>query len=210
MFVRAYLRASTDEQDANRARQSLEEFTRPIASYYAENASGATAERPELRRLLADAQPGDVLLVESIDRLTRLPLDAWQALRREIEAKGLRVVAVDLPTTHAALRASESDDFTARMLDAVNRMLVDMVAAMAHKDYEDRRHRQRQGIQKAKAAGKYQGRPKDTRKRGRIQELLEAGFSVRKVAEIAGCSTSTVQSVKKCNRAVQQDATPCN
>ena len=76
MFVRAYLRASTDEQDANRARGELKAFASArglsVACWYVENESGATLARPELFRLLADAQPGDVLLVEQVDRLSRL------------------------------------------------------------------------------------------------------------------------------------------
>ncbi|MGO1461778.1 MAG: helix-turn-helix domain-containing protein [Marinobacter sp.] len=48
----------------------------------------------------------------------------------------------------------------------------------------------------AKAEGAHHGRPKNTTKRSRIKELLQAGFSIRKVAEIADCSTSTVQAAK--------------
>ena len=102
MFIRAYLRASTEEQDASRARASLEQFAtnhnQIIASEYLENASGATADRPELMRLLKDARKGDVLLVESIDRLSRLPVEDWQNLKAAIDSKDLRIVALDLPT----------------------------------------------------------------------------------------------------------------
>lgn len=59
MFVRAYLRASTAEQDASRARNALQQFAadhgKVIAAQHIENASGARADRPELLRLLADA-----------------------------------------------------------------------------------------------------------------------------------------------------------
>jgi len=107
MFIRAYLRASTEEQDAGRARASLEQFAsdhnKVIASVYLENASGATADRPELLRLLKDARKGDVLLVESIDRLSRLPVDDWQKLKAAIDSKGLRIVALDLPTSHQGM-----------------------------------------------------------------------------------------------------------
>ena len=201
MFVRAYLRASTADQDATRARESLEWFAdnhdQRIAAAYVENASGASSERAELRRLLDDAQKGDVLLVEAIDRLSRLPQSEWERLRGEIEGKGLRVVALDLPTSHAALTGNASDEFTARMLDAVNRMMMDMVAAIARKDYEQRRERQAQGIAKAKKRGAYQGRPVDREKHERISQLLEKGFSIRKTAELAGAAPSTVQSVKR-------------
>ena len=45
------------------------------------------------------------------------------------------------------------------MLAAVNGMLLDMLAAIARKDYENRRRRQAEGTAKAKAAGRYRGRP---------------------------------------------------
>lgn len=201
MFIRAYLRASTKDQNASRARDQLAAFAKDngmaVASWYTENASGATTNRPELHRLLSDSQPGDVLLVEAIDRLSRLPADDWQKLRAEIDAKSIRIVALDLPTSHAAMKDTTGDEFTARMLDAINRMMLDMLAAIARKDYEQRRERQVQGIERAKQAGKYQGRPIDREKHKRIIELLDAGLSIRKVAEHARCSTSTVQAVKQ-------------
>lgn len=201
MLIRAYLRASTSEQDANRARNQLDAFAsdhhQTIATRYIENASGASPNRPELRRMLDEAHEGDVLLVESVDRLSRLPGREWDALRAEIKSKGLRVVAVDLPTSHRAMQNDNGDDFTARMLDAVSEMMLDMAAAIARKDYQQRRDRQAQGIEKAKAAGVYQGRPIDPDLHRRVSELLSKGFSVRKTAEHAQCSTSTVQRVKK-------------
>lgn len=201
MFTRAYLRASTAEQDANRARQSLADFATQhgatVAAWYVENESGAKLHRPELHRLIADAHPGDVLLVEAIDRLSRLSQSDWASLRQLIDAKSLRVVAMDLPLSWPALApAPHREDFTARMLDALNRMMLDMLAAIARKDYEQRRQRQAQGIEKAKAEGKYQGRPQDTVKRDKIRALLAEGWSVRKTAAFVGCSTSTVQAVK--------------
>ncbi|MFK3641740.1 recombinase family protein [Pseudomonas protegens] len=200
MFIRAYLRASTDEQDAGRARDSLERFVqdqnKAIACEYIEHASGAASDRPELLRLLKDARKGDVLLVESIDRLSRLPIDDWNKLKAAIDAKGLRIVAMDLPTSHQGLRDTKGDEFTNRMLSAINSMLVEMMAAIARKDYEQRRERQAQGIQKAKAAGKYQGRPVDEELHKRVKELLGAGMGIRATARHANCSTTTVLRIR--------------
>lgn len=200
MFVRAYLRASTIEQDAARARSTLERFAadhgQRIACEYIENASGARADRPELLRLLADAREGDVLMVESIDRLSRLPEVDWKRLKAAIDAKGLRIVALDLPSSHQGMRASAGDEFTSRMLAAINGMLVEMMAAIARKDYEQRRERQAQGIEKAKAEGKYQGRPVDADLHQRVRELLAAGMGIRATARHAGCSTTTVLKIR--------------
>lgn len=200
-MLRCYLRASTHEQDAERARQPLADFAKshgqPIAAWYVENASGATSERPELARMLDDANQGDRILVESIDRLTRLHVKDWEKLRNQIRDKGLYVVALDLPTTWKALDSSDPDDMTARFLSAINDFMIEMGAAMAREDYKRRIARQRQGIEKAKAAGKYRGRPFDHAKHQRIKKALDSGLSIRKTAIIAGVSTATVQRHKR-------------
>lgn len=203
MFIRAYLRASTAEQDANRAMGVLDQFAhdygKAIATTYAENESGARVDRPELLRLLKDAKRGDVLLLESIDRLSRLPLDDWQTLKAAIDSKGLRIVALDLPTSHQAMGERKGDEFTGRMLDAINGMLVEMMAAIARKDYEQRRQRQAQGIEKAKVAGKYKGRPVDDALHAKVLDLLAHGHGVRATARHANCSTTTVMRVRNNN-----------
>lgn len=200
MFIRAYLRASTAEQDASRAHAALAQFAadhdQRIASEYLENVSGAKADRPELLRLLKDAHKGDVLLVESIDRLSRLSAEDWQTLKGVIDSKGLHIVALDLPTTHQAMSAKTGDEFTNRMLGAISGLMVEMMAAIARKDYEQRRERQAQGIEKAKADGRYKGRPVDEDLHKRVKELLGAGLGIRAAARHAQCSTTTVLKIR--------------
>lgn len=136
-----------DDQDATRARDQLKAFAAErglsIAAWYVENESAAKLARPELFRLLADAQPGDVLLVEQVDRLSRLTTGDWEKLKVEILARRIRVVALDLPTSWM-MAAASADEFTSRMFEAINGMLLDMLAAVARKDYDDRRRRQAQ------------------------------------------------------------------
>ena len=167
MFVRAYLRASTSEQDATRARDQLRAFVAErglkIAAWYTENESGAKLARPELFRLLADAQPGDVLLVEQVDRLSRLTTGDWEKLKAELTARRVRVVALDLPTSWMMATAN-GDEFTSRIFEAINGMLLDMLAAVARKDYDDRRRRQARGQQRR--------RPRDATRAG--QRTLSA------------------------------------
>src|ERR1700685_2881227 len=104
--------------------------------------------RPELFRLLADSRPGDVLLVEQVDRLSRLEEEDWTKLKAELAARKVRVVALDLPTSWM-MATKTGDEFTGRMFEAINGMLLDMLAAIGRKDYEDRRRRQLQGQEKA-------------------------------------------------------------
>ncbi|WP_337267882.1 recombinase family protein [Oryzifoliimicrobium ureilyticus] len=194
MFIRAYLRASTSDQDAQRARADLERFAQErglsIASWYFENESGAKLERPELFRLLRDAKPGDVLLIEQVDRLSRLTSDDWQRLRQEIDGRQIKIVALDLPTSWQL--AAPSDEFTSRVFMAINQLMLDVLAAVARKDYEDRRRRQVQGIKKAQSLGRYQGRPEDAKRNAAILKMLSAGQSWNDIQAATGCSRSTL------------------
>ena len=96
--ARVYLRVSTDEQDLTR-QSEIEQSARSagyyIAGVYREKASGARADRPELLRMIADLQPGEVVVAEKIDRISRLPLaEAEQPARIDPdqggEARGAR------------------------------------------------------------------------------------------------------------------------
>jgi DNA invertase Pin-like site-specific DNA recombinase len=207
MFIRAYLRASTDEQDAARARDQLRAFAADrglnIAAWYIENESGAKLARPELFRLLNDSQPSDVLLVEQVDRLSRLTDADWQKLKAELMSRRVRVVALDLPTSWMMATAN-ADEFTGRMFEAINGMLLDMLAAVARKDYDDRRRRQAQGQAKAKAEGRYKGRPEDTERNDGIASLLAEGRSWSFIQDMTGCSRATVAKVAKRARLTQR------
>ena len=199
MLVRAYLRASTIEQDASRARAQVEAFAADhgliIAGTYIENESGAKLARPELFRLLADSKPGDALLIEQVDRLSRLTDADWRRLRAEIDARQLRVIALDLPTSWQL--AAPADEFTARMFAAINGMLLDMLAAVARKDYDDRRRRQAQGIAKARAGGAYRGRPENVDRNAGIAGMLKSGMSWTAIQAATDCSRATIAKVAK-------------
>lgn len=203
MLARAYLRASVSTQDATRARAAVEAFAEErglqIAATYVENESGAILARPRLWDLLNDSRPGHVLLVEQVDRLSRLTEPDWRRLRSEIDARQVRVVALDLPTSW--MLAEPGDEFTGRMFAAMNSMLLDVLAAVARKDYSDRRRRQAEGIARCKAAGGYKGRPEDTERNKLIATMLSKGLSWSQVQSATGCSRATVAKVAKRARA---------
>ncbi len=197
MYIHGYLRASTKEQDALRAKNRMKTFVEEkgyrLASWYTENVSGASLQRPELLRLLDDAAPGDVILIEQVDRLSRLDEEGWQKLKHQIQDKHLVVVSLDLPTSHMALTAGAGDEFTQAMLKAINGMMLDMLAAIARKDYQDRRRRQEEGITKAKAAGKFRGRQADVQLHSKIIELRVTNKqSIRDTARLCNVSERTV------------------
>ncbi|TYT73184.1 recombinase family protein [Desulfobotulus mexicanus] len=199
--VYGYLRASTADQDASRAKDMLDKFASEngvsVAAYFIENESGAKLYRPELFRALGIMQKDDVLLIEQVDRLSRLNADDWQKLRVKIQSKGILIVSLDLPFTHSLIvRQEEDKDFQGRVLDAVMGMMLDVLAAVARKDFEDRRRRQMQGIARAKLEGKYGGRKRDSAKREKILALLGRGLTYSEIEGALGVSRRTIARTK--------------
>ena len=82
------------------------------------------------------------------------------------------------------------------MQAAINGMMIEMMAAIARKDYQQCRERQAQGIAKAKSSGAYKGRPIDSDLHKRVRELLAANLGIRATARHAGCSTTTVLKIR--------------
>jgi len=201
-IARIYLRVSTDEQDLSR-QADIERSTRAagyyVAGIYREKASGARADRPELLRMIADLQPGEVVVAEKIDRISRLPLAEAEKLVASIRAKGARLAVpglVDLSDL-----ADEADGVAKVVLMSVQELLLKLALQMARDDYETRRERQRQGAQLAKAAGKYTGRKADTATHQRIVALRRGGETIERTAELAGCSVSQVKRIWALHRA---------
>lgn len=203
MNAHLYLRASTKDQDANRAKVALELFAAEkglsVTGLYAENISGTKLNRPKLLALLNSAASGDVLLVESVDRLSRLSQADWDTLKDTIRAKGLRLVVADLPTSHLLV---EAKGITGQIMDVINNMLIDLMATMARLDQEKRVERIKQGLENKKAADpdwKPAGKGKNVALWEQVQSLMtkHPTMSADQIAKLADCGVATVYRIKR-------------
>ena len=194
--ARIYLRVSTQEQDLARQERLIEEARSAgyyIAGIYKEKASGACPNRPELLRMIADLQQGDVVIAEKIDRLTRLPLPEAEKLIASIREKGARLSVPDVVDLSSI--AENTQGVSKIVLEAVQDMLLRLALQMARDDYESRRERQQQGIALAKEKRMYKGRKANTKKHEQIISLRSTGVSISQIADITGYSRMHVQRV---------------
>jgi DNA invertase Pin-like site-specific DNA recombinase len=194
MVTRIYVRASTKDQDATRALQDLQLFANTYHNdhiAYVENESGTKLDRPVLNQLLNDAGQGDILLVESVDRLSRLTQSDFDILKQRIKDKGIRLIVADLPTTHTLLNTD--DTITSSILNLINNMLIDLLATMARLDNDKRRERIKQGLERS--GYKPNGKKADTNKHARIKELDKKGLTREEIASAVGCGIATVYRV---------------
>lgn len=201
--ARVYLRVSTDAQDLKRQEEIIttaKDAGYYVAGVYREKASGARVDRPELLRMIADLQPSEVVIAERIDRISRLPLPEAEKLIASIEEKGARLAipgVVDLTDL-----AEQAEGVAKVVLESVQTMLLRLALQMARDDYQDRRERQRQGIQLAREAGKYRGRQADTKQHAQVVALRTTGHSIKQTSQLTGYSISQVKRITAESRSV--------
>lgn len=176
----AYARVSTNDQDPAMQVEAIRRKF-PKAIIHEETASATSRDaRPVLELILKTLRQGDKLVVWKLDRLARNTLDLLQ-IKNEIAEKGAGLVVLDL----------DIDTSTAS-----GECFLQMLAVFAEFETNLRKERQLAGIAKAKAQGKYRGRP-STLDKDAIRKMLEDGQSHAQIARNVGCSTKSVQRVRQ-------------
>ncbi|MEF9926444.1 MAG: recombinase family protein [Massilia sp.] len=204
--ARIYQRVSTKGQDLTRQdalRVEAEAKGYKVVATYSEKESGTTEKRPELQRMLADLNEGDVVIAEHLDRITRLPMDKAEALMTAIRAKGATVSVpglIDLPKAEEGMSGI--------VMESMQSMLLKLALYQCRQDWETRRERQRQGIERTRAQDalkplaerKNQGRREDTFTNGKIVELRKLDYTITKIATTLCVSESQVKLILKRNK----------
>lgn len=174
-----YVRVSSVDQNTARQLDGID-----LDEVFTDTVSGATTDRPELQAMLRHVRKGDTLHVHSIDRLAR-SLEDLLSLVKELIDRGV--------TVHFH---KEQLLFTGEA-NAMQELMLSLLGSVAQFERSMIKERQREGIEKAKAAGVYTGRVKTINDEA-IREAMNApGASYRKVAKALNVSLSTVQRAMK-------------
>jgi DNA invertase Pin-like site-specific DNA recombinase len=173
-MIVGYARTSTIDQDAGLEAQHRDLGATGVEKLFSEQVS-SVAQRPQLAAALDFVRDGDVLVVTKLDRLARNMGDLIDITRR-LEAKGvsLRILAMNLDTS-----------------TPTGQLMLNVLGAVAQFERELMLERQREGIAKAKAAGKYKGR-QATIDPVKVRELVALGIPKAKVAKQLGISRESV------------------
>lgn len=178
-----YARTSTTDQtngmDAQRAMLTAHGCER----VFAEHISSRAVERPQLDAVIDYARDGDLIVVTKPDRLARSTQDLLTTIDR-IQARGAELVILSMGGT---------------ILDTSNptsKLMLTMLAAVAEFERDIMLERQRDGIALAKDAGKYKGRPVDTKLHERIRTMLNDGMAPATIARELNVARSTVYRVR--------------
>jgi putative DNA-invertase from lambdoid prophage Rac len=188
MTVALYARVSTSDQDCAMQLRELRDYcTRrgwTIAQEYVDTGfSGAKTSRPELDRLLSDARQRrfDAIVTWKLDRLGR-SLAHLVATVQELSNLGIRFLAV-----------TQGIDTDAS--NPMAKLMFNLLACFAEFERELACERSKAGQDRARAAGKYIGRPKKVFRRDRVHELRAQGASYNQIAAKLKVSKGTVINV---------------
>ncbi|AHY42255.1 recombinase family protein [Stutzerimonas decontaminans] len=177
MATVGYIRVSTVDQNTERQLDGL-----TLDKVFEDKCSGKDANRPALNALIEYVREGDTVVVHDISRMARNLEDLLQL----VKAFNKRGVAVRFN--------KEGLSFTGEA-NPMQELMLSMLGAVYQFERSMMLERQREGIQQAKAAGKYKG-GKARIDSESIKEALISGLSIRKAAESLGVGISTVQRVK--------------
>ena len=191
MYV-AYARVSTKNQNEERQLIALREYLdRECDDHnsiiYTDKESGKNFDRPGYKNLIRMLRPGDIFVVESIDRLGRNYdeiLEQWRIITKE---KDCDIVVLDMPL----LDTRKSRDLTGTL---ISDMVLQILSYVSQKERELLKRRQAEGVAAAKARGVKFGRTAMERPANYAQVLKQyqnGNISIRQAGCRLGVSHST-------------------
>ena len=156
MKVFNYIRVSSQQQNEERQVIAMNQFNEANgitnAIQMIDKATGTNTERPQLQLLLQVVGENDLVVIKSIDRLSR-NYNECKDLWKQITDKGADIVVIDMPLLDTRQHKDLLGNF-------VSDLILQVLAYVGQQENEFRRKRQAEGIKVAKAQGKHLGRPK--------------------------------------------------
>jgi DNA invertase Pin-like site-specific DNA recombinase len=182
--VVGYARTSTAEQEAGLAAQERDLRAAGCGKVFAERVS-SVGKRAQLDAALDFLREGDVLMVCKPDRLARSVTDLLGIVGK-LDAKG------------AALHVMSMGGNALDTGTATGRMMLTVLGAVAEFERTLMLERQREGIAKAKAEGRYKGRKPTARaKAAEVRRLHEQAVRPTEIAKRLGIGRASVYRVLK-------------
>ena len=147
-----YVRVSSVEQNEDRQLIALENVGVAKRNIFIDKQSGKNFERPKYKRLVKKLKPGDLLYIQSIDRLGRNYIEIQEQWRFLTKDKGVDIVVLDMPLLDTRSGKDLLGTFIADLV-------LQILSFVAQTEREHIRERQAQGIAAAKDRGVKFGRP---------------------------------------------------
>lgn len=177
-MIYGYARVSSVDQHLDRQMNALSSVG--VKNFFTDKMSGKNLKRPGFESLKNKVESGDVIVVQSMDRLSRSLKD----LLNTIEYFGDRGVTIRF--------LKENIEISPGNVSPISKLLLGIMGAVAEFERNLIRERQREGIELAKKRGIYKGRtPVDMEKIAAVQQKVSEGQSVIEACKSVGIGRTT-------------------
>ncbi len=171
-----YARVSTKDQNLDLQIDALTKAGCTDTYIYREEISGATRERPQLKKLLEQVRQNDVVVIWKLDRLGRSLADLVH-LVNEIQGKGAGLLSLH-----------DNIDTTTPQ----GKLTFHIFAAIAEFEREIIRERTNAGLASARARGRKGGRPKGLSKEAQVKSAAASSLYQQKKSVADICNTLAI------------------
>lgn len=195
--LRIYIKAAKDQADIAQQEElvmMVKAQGYDVSDIYLEQAK-VGSNRPALDKLLRELEPGEIVVFENLEHISRLPMEKLEALLEGVRSKKAFIAIPGL----IDLSEPESCDQTeikSLVFKTRQELLQDVILYIARKEYGERRRRQMEGIERAKSKGNYKGKQANLENHRRVLELRRTtNMTLSEIAEAVGLSTSMVPKI---------------
>ncbi len=175
-MIYGYARVSTADQNLDRQIDVLNKYG--VDKIFCEKMSGTKKNRPELDLMLQTVQTGDTIVIESLSRLGR-SVKNLSELMELFNSQNIQLVSL-----------KEVIDTSS----ATGKLLFSIISSLAQFERDNLADRTKEGLDAARARGRYGGRPKTDSKalQKAIALYKTKEYSVTEVTDLTGISKSTL------------------
>lgn len=182
-----YARVSTQGQKLDRQLDIIQAAGVDIRNIYQDKITGTTKDRPELNKMLKELQPGDVVIIADLTRISRSTKDLLYIID-EIKERGAVIKSIKdtwLDTT----TENPYSQFLLTIFSSLSQLERDLISS-----------RVKEGIKAAKARGRSSGRPpKINEKSAAVITMYKDGWKIVNIAKSLNISRGTIYKILELN-----------
>jgi|GEM_PF-5599167 len=194
--VRIYIKAAKNQEDIAQQEGLIMMVNAQgyaVSDIYLEQVKDG-ANRPALDKLLRELEPGEIVVFENLEHISRLPMEKLEALLEGVRSKKASIAIPGLIDLEP--ESCDQAEIKGLVFRTRQELLQDVILYIARKEYGERRRRQMEGIERAKSKGNYKGKQANLEKHRRVLELRRTtNMTLKEIAEQVGLSTSMVPKI---------------
>jgi len=180
-----YARVSTEEQNLDRQIDALTKYGVDKRNIYNEKITGTKKDREQLNKMLNELQPGDIVIIADLTRISRSTKDLLDIVE-QIKQKG------------ASIRSIKDTWLDTTSDNPYNSFLLTVMSGLSQLERDLISQRTKEGLSSAKARGRVGGRPNGrTNKTDLVGMMLKENYKIKDIVEQTGLSRTTVYRVIK-------------